>query len=170
MCNLLVHNVGGARLRAEGLPGTLVVERRFPTDQLDNFVSLQGAAILYFEPRTPADRAGYAALIAYLTQRDRVGLGVPLLSLSLFFFLFLFFLFLFSLSLSLPPPPPPPPPPTPSSSLTPTPPLRGRRAVPRDVRSAVRLRARQPLLRGAGPHGHRAGPRALRRGVTSRAM
>ncbi|KAJ1495351.1 hypothetical protein T484DRAFT_1876232 [Baffinella frigidus] len=76
MCNMRVHNVGGARLRSEGLPYALVVERRFPTDQLDTFVSLQGAAILYFEPLTPKDAPGYEALIAYLTERDRVGLGV----------------------------------------------------------------------------------------------
>lgn len=54
----------------DGLPHTLVVERRFNLRHLNQFV-VANASILYFEPETERDRKGFESFIDYLVERTR---------------------------------------------------------------------------------------------------
>lgn len=74
ICNLTAHQISGKSLGKQGLPYTLVVERRFNTAHLPAFV-VPEAAILYFEPETEADRPGFDQFIDYLAKRTRAGLA-----------------------------------------------------------------------------------------------
>jgi hypothetical protein len=75
ICNLIAHQISGAPLGASGLPHVLVVERRFNILHLQTFV-LPDASVLYFEPETEDDRAGFNDFIEYLTKRTRAGLAL----------------------------------------------------------------------------------------------
>jgi hypothetical protein len=75
ICNLIAHQISGAALGPSGLPHVLVVERRFNILHLQTFV-LPDASVLYFEPETEDDRAGFNDFIEYLTKRTRAGLAL----------------------------------------------------------------------------------------------
>jgi len=75
ICNLNAHQIRGPGLGDQGLPETLVVERRFNIAHLPTFV-LPEATILYFEPVTPQDRPGFEQFIDYLVKRTRAGLAL----------------------------------------------------------------------------------------------
>jgi len=75
VCDLVAHQISGGPLGDKGLPSTLIVERRFNINHLQTFV-LPEASVLYFEPATDADRAGYEEFIAYLLRRTRAGLAL----------------------------------------------------------------------------------------------
>eukprot|EP00188_Purpureofilum_apyrenoidigerum_P005180 Plantae.Rhodophyta-Purpureofilum_apyrenoidigerum.ctg6488.p1 GENE.Plantae.Rhodophyta-Purpureofilum_apyrenoidigerum.ctg6488~~Plantae.Rhodophyta-Purpureofilum_apyrenoidigerum.ctg6488.p1 ORF type:complete len:387 (+),score=56.43 Plantae.Rhodophyta-Purpureofilum_apyrenoidigerum.ctg6488:69-1229(+) len=75
ICNLNAHQIRGPALGEQGLPETLVVERRFNIQHLPTFV-LPEATILYFEPVTPQDRPGFEQFIDYLVKRTRAGLAL----------------------------------------------------------------------------------------------
>ncbi|KAJ8905387.1 hypothetical protein NDN08_001894 [Rhodosorus marinus] len=75
ICNLNAHQIRGPGLGDQGLPYTLVVERRFSLLHLNQFV-LPEATMLYFEPVTPEDRPGFEQFIDYLVKRSRAGLAL----------------------------------------------------------------------------------------------
>lgn len=75
ICNLVAHHIAGATLGDDGLPSVLVVERRFNIHHLKNFV-VPNASVLYFEPETDADAAGFHDFIEYLIKRTRAGLAL----------------------------------------------------------------------------------------------
>lgn len=75
ICNLVAHHIAGATLGEDGLPSVLVVERRFNIHHLKNFV-VPNASVLYFEPETDGDAAGFHDFIDYLIKRTRAGLAL----------------------------------------------------------------------------------------------
>ncbi|KAA8496424.1 hypothetical protein FVE85_0153 [Porphyridium purpureum] len=75
ICHLVAHHVKGGELGKNGLPETLIVERRFSISHLETFV-LPDASVLYFEPETDADRPGFEEFIEYLLKRERAGLAL----------------------------------------------------------------------------------------------
>ncbi|GAB0496632.1 hypothetical protein MMPV_007945 [Pyropia vietnamensis] len=75
ICNLVAHHIAGAALGEDGLPPVLVVERRFNIHHLKNFV-VPNASVLYFEPETDGDAAGFHDFIDYLIKRTRAGLAL----------------------------------------------------------------------------------------------
>uniref|UniRef100_A0A7S1TLN4 F-box domain-containing protein n=1 Tax=Erythrolobus australicus TaxID=1077150 RepID=A0A7S1TLN4_9RHOD len=75
ICNLVAHQVSGRPLVGGSMPETLVVERRFNVLHLETFV-LPESAVLYYEPATIADEAGFEEFIEYLTKRTRAGLAL----------------------------------------------------------------------------------------------
>lgn len=75
ICNLIAHHIKGNPLGDAGLPGILVVERRFNILHLQRFV-LREASVLYFEPEQESDRAGFYDFIEYLNRRTRAGLAL----------------------------------------------------------------------------------------------
>jgi len=75
ICHMVAHQVSGQPLGDQGMPETLVVERRFNILHLQTFV-LPDAAVLYFEPEAEKDRAGFEDFIDYLTKRTRAGLAL----------------------------------------------------------------------------------------------
>eukprot|EP00179_Madagascaria_erythrocladioides_P004241 CAMPEP_0198328532 /NCGR_PEP_ID=MMETSP1450-20131203/15542_1 /TAXON_ID=753684 ORGANISM="Madagascaria erythrocladiodes, Strain CCMP3234" /NCGR_SAMPLE_ID=MMETSP1450 /ASSEMBLY_ACC=CAM_ASM_001115 /LENGTH=475 /DNA_ID=CAMNT_0044032675 /DNA_START=196 /DNA_END=1623 /DNA_ORIENTATION=- len=75
ICHLIAHQISGHPLGENGLPYTLIVERRFNIAHLATFV-LPDASILYFEPETEKDRTGFEDFITYLTNRTRAGLAL----------------------------------------------------------------------------------------------
>lgn len=74
-CNVVVHQISGPPLGANGLPKIFLVERRFNILHLQTFV-LPDAALLYFEPETGSDNAGFNDFIAYLKKDARAGLAL----------------------------------------------------------------------------------------------
>lgn len=75
ICNLIAHQISGNPLGDVGLPGVLVVERRFNILHLQTFV-LPDASVLYFEPEQESDKPGFDDFIEYLNRRTRAGLAL----------------------------------------------------------------------------------------------
>lgn len=75
ICNLIAHHISGEPLGKQGLPSTMIVERRFNILHLQQFV-LPNASVLYFEPESESDREGFDDFIDYLNRRTRAGLAL----------------------------------------------------------------------------------------------
>ena len=83
LCNVTVHQLWGTPLGQDGLPSTIVVERRFNLLHLKTFI-LPQASILYLEPLEDKDKQGYTDFIDYMVQRNRAGLGLEELKRFIF--------------------------------------------------------------------------------------
>lgn len=75
-CDIIAHEIEGPDVDVSALPTVLSLRRGFLFQPLEycSFYVQRDAAVLYFEPKLEADRAGITAFIDRLSNRKKAGL------------------------------------------------------------------------------------------------